>query len=433
MAIRFGIVKKLVLGITIVSIITYGTSAFCLLVLQQRFNEISQHSFVMVTLALGILWTSLFGYLFAKWLLKPLLSLTAATELAAEGKLGEKVMIRKTNDELTRLSLSFEQMQTKLAEIIHGIREHSQMTNVHVAELQSAIGEAAAQIEQISHRAEKISDGSVRQFASAEAMQHSVRGLSQASRELDEQAINARTRTSRMVESIQESEAVFQTMVVRMNHLSEMNQDALGAAGRLNDYAAQIGTISSVVSEFAEQTHLLALNAAIEAARAGEEGRGFGVVAEAVKKLAGQSGSAARHIRDLISQIQGEVTSVVRHMNQQFIVAEQEAKDGEASAASLNRIAQDALLVSGLIDSIAGKMSEQAEQSVGTLREAGEVSRVADSIRAGAHDVNSATQEQTAAMQEIAASSEALLSESKELMRRIAFFKVESQVEKRAK
>ncbi|MBB6635586.1 methyl-accepting chemotaxis protein [Cohnella thailandensis] len=423
MAIRFGIVKKLVLGITLVSMITYGTSAFCLLVLEKRFDAISNEWFIVITLVLGILWTSLFGYLFAKWLLRPLLALTAATQQAAEGKLAERVMVRDSDDELSRLGRSFEEMQTRLASIIGGIKDHSQTASRHVAELQGAIGEAARQIEQISHQAERISDGSVRQSSSAEGMTRSVQDLSRASKQLDEQAEDARALTDRMMDSIRDSEEVFRTMVVRMRNLSDMNQEALGIAARLNDYAVEIGTISSVVSEFADQTQLLALNAAIEAARAGEEGRGFGVVADAVKSLAGQSGSAARHIRELIAQIQTEVGGVVDHMNRQYVVADREAKNGEASAASLSQIAKEARRVSEIIDHIAFKMSEQAEQAGGTLREANEVSRIADSIRTGALEVNSATQEQTAVMQEIAASSEALLSESQELMRKIAFFK----------
>lgn len=82
---KFGIVKKMVIGITAASAVTYGTSAFFLLVLKDVFSFLPGWLFVLLTLVFGVFWTGLFGYLAAKWLLRPLLSLTMAAEEAAKG------------------------------------------------------------------------------------------------------------------------------------------------------------------------------------------------------------------------------------------------------------------------------------------------------------------------------------------------------------
>ncbi|REK67677.1 MAG: methyl-accepting chemotaxis protein [Cohnella sp.] len=423
MKISFGIVKKMVLGITVVSGITYMTSAFFLLVLKDWFDFLPSWLFVLLTLLVGVFWTGLFGFFFSKWLLKPLLSLTAAAREAAEGNLRVHVAVGRTNDELTMLSRSFDHMLKQLITIINGIRDNSGIADQHAADLQSAIGEAARQIEQISEQAETITEGTQRQHQSAESMRLSVEELSEAANEINGQAAEARERTRIMNRSVEESEKVFRSMIDGMQQLAEQNRGALEIVKKLNEHADQIGSISNVVGDFADQTHLLALNASIEAARAGEEGKGFVVVAQAVKKLAEQSGSAVKDIHQVITQIQAEIANAVTHIQQQSQVAEREYKQGQASAESLATVAREAELVSEIVETIAARLARQTEKVEGVLNEARNIAREAEAIRLGAKEVSSASQEQTAVMQEIAASSESLRAKSSDLQTKVAFFK----------
>jgi methyl-accepting chemotaxis protein len=79
----------------------------------------------------------------------------------------------------------------------------------------------------------------------------------------------------------------------------------------LSEQASQIGSISQIVSDLANQTNMLALNSSVEAVRAGEYGKGFAVVANEIRRLSDQSQKSAEKIRLLVSNIQKAINSTV--------------------------------------------------------------------------------------------------------------------------
>ncbi|WP_239613578.1 methyl-accepting chemotaxis protein [Cohnella mopanensis] len=420
---KFGIVKKMVIGITVASTVTYGTSAIFLLVLKDVFSFIPGWLFVLLTLVFGVFWTGLFGYFAAKWLLRPLLSLTLAAQEAAKGNLKIKVVTNPSNDEMQALGEAFEQMLDQLRTIIVGIKDNSRLTDAHVKELQDAIGHATGQIEQMTNESEAITTGTQTQAESAERLHHDAETLSAAADRMSEEASNARERAWHMNKAAKQSEEVFQSLVGGMRQLSELNREAMEVVVTLNGYANEIGSISSVVGDIADQTHLLALNASIEAARAGEEGRGFEVVAQAVKSLADESAVSVKNIRKLILQLQGEVSRAVGHIRTQYEVSEREAKMGEEFATAFHEVNAEAQQVVGIVEAMAGELNQQAQQATDQLNEARRVAQVAEQIRAGAQQVFSASQEQTAVMQEISASTDSLRAKSTDLRSKADFFR----------
>ncbi|MFA6149045.1 MAG: methyl-accepting chemotaxis protein [bacterium] len=101
----------------------------------------------------------------------------------------------------------------------------------------------------------------------------------------------------------------------------------------LMDSSKKIAGITATIGDIADRTNLLSLNAAIEAARAGEAGRGFGVVADEVKKLAGQTHDSTREIGDIVGRISTEIQNSSGTMND-IVIAQQKLID---SIENLNR------------------------------------------------------------------------------------------------
>lgn len=80
----------------------------------------------------------------------------------------------------------------------------------------------------------------------------------------------------------------------------------------LSQHTGQISSIARLVTDLATQTNMLALNAAVEAVRAGEHGKGFGVVATEIRKLADQSKRSAERIDILVADIQRAIHTTVK-------------------------------------------------------------------------------------------------------------------------
>ncbi len=117
--------------------------------------------------------------------------------------------------------------------------------------------------------------------------------------------------TERSMDITSRGKSAVDMTVEEMNEIKRRVERIAEEILSLSEKTQQIGIITTTVNDIAEQTNMLALNAAIEASKAGEFGKGFGVVAFEVRKLAEKSKEASLKIRDLITQIQNATNSTV--------------------------------------------------------------------------------------------------------------------------
>lgn len=143
-----------------------------------------------------------------------------------------------------------------------------------------------------------------------------------------------------------------ENVITEVSGLTEEVTRATEVIKQLESDSSNIGTVLVLIRDIAEQTNLLALNAAIEAARAGEHGRGFAVVADEVRILAGKTQQATTEIQTIIEELQQRARNAVQVMEHgQERVENTQTQAGKVSdflhdiATSLNQLksAQDAL------------------------------------------------------------------------------------------
>ncbi|KAB7660479.1 methyl-accepting chemotaxis protein [Plesiomonas shigelloides] len=125
-----------------------------------------------------------------------------------------------------------------------------------------------------------------------------------------ENLISENDALSTMAETFSQTNSALTRLSERSEKINEQTHSSNAAITELNQIAGAIGKLVGVIQEISEQTNLLALNAAIEAARAGEAGRGFSVVADEVRTLAGKAKSASSQIESLVKQVLSQTQDI---------------------------------------------------------------------------------------------------------------------------
>jgi twitching motility protein PilJ len=150
-----------------------------------------------------------------------------------------------------------------------------------------------------------------------------------------------------------------------MDAIREHIQETSKRIKRLGESSQEIGDIVALINDIADQTNILALNAAIQASAAGEAGRGFGVVAEEVQRLAERSTNATKRIEALVKTIQADTNEAVISMEKSTTEVVNGAGLAEKAGEALDEIetvsARLAELISGISEA-AGQVTEMASR-----------------------------------------------------------------------
>jgi methyl-accepting chemotaxis protein len=172
-------------------------------------------------------------------------------------------------------------------------------------ELQRLFGEVRDNASGLTRSAESLTVQARESEAALAAMGTRVDEVSAAAGDQRETAHAAREGAGQARDRAASGLAVVTEARDVMRDISTLSSRLGECVGALAEHSERIDGITDTISEIAARTNMLALNASIEAARAGEHGRGFGVVAEEVRKLAEEAAESTRQVAELIDEIRG--------------------------------------------------------------------------------------------------------------------------------
>ena len=137
-----------------------------------------------------------------------------------------------------------------------------------------------------------------------EAIQEQVKDVKQAMGQVDQISYTLAELERQSFEQIEHAQNEVGGINYKMEGIVHKVNEAMVMTDQFKELSNSINSIVGTINEIAYQTNLLALNAAIEAARAGEYGKGFGVVALEIRKLADQTTNATKEISNTLDQIE---------------------------------------------------------------------------------------------------------------------------------
>ncbi|ENM5882316.1 cache domain-containing protein [Vibrio metoecus] len=270
----------------------------------------------------------------------------SAVQAVAQGQIRTEFAVKAPKESIYG---AVQQMSSSLADLVTKL-EHTMVA------LRTELSGAGTRAKSIA----ELTDSQQQSTAMiATAMTEMASSATQVADSARDTAIN----TDQADQQSQHTQKLIHNTVSNIQGLATQLQTASTAVADLDQDVKNIAKVLDVIGDIAEQTNLLALNAAIEAARAGEQGRGFAVVADEVRNLAGRTQTSTKEIQQMIHNLQEGSRNAIQTIQICGQTSQSSVQESENAASALALIVDALESVSSMSHQIATAAAEQTQVS----------------------------------------------------------------------
>lgn len=334
---------------------------------------------------------------------------------------GKKYRNRK--DEIGSMIRSIEALTSSLIQSIGNINDIAQTVAATAQELTATSQSTSFSAGEVSKAVGNIAEGATSQ---AQDTRKAAVSIDESSRIL-EKTLGIMEELKQAAQEIAVSEAEGNGKLEQLAEVTERNTNASQDISRIisetHQYAEKISVASDMIQSISDQTNLLALNAAIEAARAGENGKGFGVVAEEIRKLAEQSAQFTDEIRKVIMELKSKSMKAVETMNINNAMLKTQNLKLDETAVRFSEIEKAVREGDLIAERLAGALLQVGERNQNLIVSVESLSAIAEENAATTEEAAAAVETQSQSITDISFASENLAEVATNLQNQVSVFR----------
>ena len=253
-------------------------------------------------------------------------------------------------------------------ENIEKMDQSCQVVNEAAENISLAMGEAVESVEKQKELTTDIHELITRSAGVTEKMDQVTK---EARKRLEEGSEIVGRLSEKTIQSNDNSEEAYEAILLLARHMEE------------------IELIIQTINKISARTNVLSVNATIESARAGEIGLGFGVVAEEIRKLSGQTKAAVYKIVEIISTLEVNMKLCLNSMENFRNINKEQTKLIRSTLEVFKQTSEDVNLVEKSADHVNKNMEEILSANRHIVDSISSISALTEETMASVEETNS--------------------------------------------